>query len=134
MREVFFNVHREREWVGGAERACRVYASVPVADLNKSQEKGKGLPLLLSICKKQLPRSPSWSLFRRPGKEDRDGARGRKDRRRDKREEEEKVHKPGTCLHLYGLRPEHGLVRGGRGATSACGQKLISKEKESGEE
>lgn len=36
-------------------------------------------------------------------------------------------------VHLYGLRPEFGLVRGGRGATGASGQKLIS-EKEPGEE
>lgn len=36
-------------------------------------------------------------------------------------------------VHLYGLRPEFRLVRGGRGATGASGQKLIS-EKEPGEE
>lgn len=43
----------------------------------------------------------------------------------------EKRHRVQDPVHLYGLRPEFGLVRGGRGATS--GQKLIS-EKEPGEE
>lgn len=92
-----FNVHTERRgWVVQREHAECIHLSVPVAELNKSQEKGKGLPRLLSICKKQLPRSLSWSLFRGQGKQDREGVRRREDRQRDKREEEEEVPKSRT--------------------------------------
>lgn len=37
-------------------------------------------------------------------------------------------------VHPYGLRPELGLVRSGRGATGAGDQELVSEEKEPGEE
>lgn len=45
----------------------------------------------------------------------------------------EKRYQVQDPVHIYGLRPEFGLVRGGRGATGAGGQKLVSEE-EPGEE
>ncbi|KAM7410849.1 hypothetical protein PAMA_021012 [Pampus argenteus] len=61
-----------------------------------------------------------------------DGLRTERERRR-RRRRKEKTLSPGP-VHLYGLRPEFGLVRGGRGATGAGGQKIVCKEKERGEE
>lgn len=67
---------------GGGGQSERILPSVPAAALNESQEKGKVLPLLLSICEKQLPRSSGWSLVRGGG--------------RTEGEEEEEVPEPGT--------------------------------------
>ncbi|XP_026224587.1 tensin-2 isoform X3 [Anabas testudineus] len=94
-----FKVRIERRgWVVQREHAECILISVPVAKLNESQEKGKGLPLLHSICKKQLPRSLSWILFRGQAEEDREGVRRREDRRR----EEEKVLKSRTPATYMG--------------------------------
>lgn len=94
-----FKVRIERRgWVVQREHAECILISVPVAKLYESQEKGKGLPLLHSICKKQLPRSLSWILFRGQAEEDREGVRRREDRRR----EEEKVLKSRTPATYMG--------------------------------
>ena len=99
-----------------------ILPSVPAARLNRSQEKGKGLPAPCSLSsspadKNSCPGAPGWRTERGERRERRRRTTGQS---------------PGA-VHLYGLRPEFGLVRGG-GATGAGGQELVSEEKESGEE
>lgn len=111
---------------GQQEHAECILPSVPVAGLNESQEKGDGPPGPFQLTKTAAQDPGAGACLK-----DREGEKARRREERERRRRE--VQSPGP-VHLYGLRPEFGLVWGGRGATCAGGQTLVSEEKESGEE